>query len=63
MLRLGYTAEGNEPVELTLDERRQGTYVIGTTGTGKSTFLKNIIYQDMLNDREHGLCVLTRMAT
>ena len=58
MLRLGYTVEGNEPVELSLNERRQGTYVIGTTGTGKSTFLKNIIYQDMLNDREHGLCVL-----
>ncbi len=58
MLRLGYTADTNEPVELSLDERRQGTYVIGTTGTGKSTLLKNIVYQDMLNDREHGICVL-----
>ncbi len=58
MLRLGHTVEGNKPVELSLDERRQGTYVIGTTGTGKSTLLKNIIYQDMLNDNEHGLCVL-----
>jgi hypothetical protein len=58
MLRLGYTADGNEPVELSLDERRQGTYIIGTTGTGKSTLLKNIIYQDMHQDHEHGLCVL-----
>lgn len=58
MLRLGYTVDTNEPVELSLDERRQGTYVIGTTGTGKSTLLKNIVYQDMLNDREHGICVL-----
>jgi len=58
MLRLGYTVDENKPVELSLDERRQGTYIIGTTGTGKSTLLKNIIYQDMLNDREHGLCVL-----
>ena len=58
MLRLGFTTEGNLPVDLTLDERRQGTYVIGTTGTGKSTLLKNIVYQDMHKDRNHGLCVL-----
>ena len=32
--------------------------MIGTTGTGKSTFLKNSVYQDMLQDREHGLCML-----
>lgn len=58
MLRLGYTLNKHLPVELSLDERRQGTYIIGTTGTGKSTILKNIIYQDMHNDHEHGLCVL-----
>ena len=58
MLRLGYTAGKRQPVALSLDERRQGTYIIGTTGTGKSTMIKNIIYQDMHNDREHGLCVL-----
>jgi hypothetical protein len=58
MLRLGYTAAKGTPVNLTLDERRQGTYIIGTTGTGKSTLLKNIVYQDMHQDRTHGLCVL-----
>jgi hypothetical protein len=58
MLRLGQTLENGSPVQLSLDERRQGTYIIGTTGTGKSTLLRNIIYQDMWNDREHGLCVL-----
>lgn len=58
MLRLGHTVDEKKPVELTLDERRQGTYIIGTTGTGKSTILKNIIYQDMLDDKEHGICVL-----
>ncbi len=58
MLRLGYTTKDQKPVDLTLDERRQGTYIIGTTGTGKSTLLKNIIYQDMHQDRKHGLCVL-----
>ena len=60
MLRLGFTTH-NTPVELTLDERRQGTYVIGTTGTGKSTLIKNIVYQDMRDTSEgkkHGLCVL-----
>jgi hypothetical protein len=58
MLRLGLSVKDNTPVQLSLDERRQGTYIIGTTGTGKSTLLKNIIYQDMHQDREHGLCVL-----
>ena len=47
MLRLGFTTKDHQPVDLTLDERRQGTYIIGTTGTGKSTLLKNIVYQDM----------------
>ena len=58
MLRLGYTTAKNTPVEISLDERRQGTYIIGTTGTGKTTLLKNIIYQDMRQDRAHGICVL-----
>jgi len=58
MLRLGNSVDGNDPVEISLDERRQGTYIIGTTGTGKSSLLKNIIYQDMHQDRAHGLCVL-----
>jgi len=58
MLRLGYTTKDRKPVEISLDERRQGTYIIGTTGTGKSTLLKNIVYQDLRQDREHGLCLL-----
>jgi hypothetical protein len=58
MLQLGLTAEDSKPVQLNLDERRQGTYIIGTTGTGKSTLLRNIIFQDMHQDRQHGLCVL-----
>jgi hypothetical protein len=57
-LELGKTTKTNTPIKITLEERKQGTYVIGTTGTGKSTFLKNVIYQDMVNDRKHGLCVL-----
>jgi hypothetical protein len=57
-LRLGHTVGKKTPVDLSLDERRQGTYIIGTTGTGKSTLIKNIIYQDLHKDNEHGLCVL-----
>jgi DNA segregation ATPase FtsK/SpoIIIE-like protein len=57
-LRLGRTTKTQTPITISLNERKQGTYVIGTTGTGKSTFLKNIIYQDMVNDPDHGLCVL-----
>lgn len=57
-LELGKTTKTQTPINISLKERKQGTYVIGTTGTGKSTFLKNIIYQDMLNDPDHGLCVL-----
>jgi hypothetical protein len=55
---LGLSIKDNTPVKLSLDERRQGTYIIGTTGTGKSTLLRNIILQDMLQDRQHGLCLL-----
>jgi DNA segregation ATPase FtsK/SpoIIIE-like protein len=58
VLRLGFNVHDGSPVEITLDERRQGTYIIGTTGTGKSTLLRNIVYHDMLHDRTHGLCVL-----
>jgi hypothetical protein len=58
MLRLGLDAGNGSPVGLTLDERRQGMYVIGTTGTGKSNLLRNIVYQDMHQDRQHGVCVL-----
>jgi len=44
------------PIGQTLEQRRRHTYIIGKTGMGKTEMLKNIIYQDMLNDK--GLCVL-----
>lgn len=46
-----------QEVYLTDQARKQGTYVIGTTGTGKTTLLLNMIYQDMQQPGE-GLCVL-----
>ena len=57
-IELGNTTRTQKPIAISMNERKQGMYVIGTTGTGKSTFLKNIIYQDMDKDPEHGLCVL-----
>jgi energy-coupling factor transporter ATP-binding protein EcfA2 len=43
-------------VRLGIAERRQGLYVIGKTGTGKSTLLQHLILQDIRAGL--GLCVL-----
>ena len=48
-------------VHLSDGARKQGTYVIGTTGTGKTTLLLNLICQDMQRQGPmgyEGLCVL-----
>jgi hypothetical protein len=45
-------------LELSPAEREQGTYVIGTTGTGKTTLLRNLAVEDMWNNPGEGLCVL-----
>jgi hypothetical protein len=36
-------------INLSLDDRRRHIYSVGQTGTGKSTFLKSLALQDMLN--------------
>lgn len=51
-----YTHAHVRDVRLSGAARSQGTYVIGTTGTGKTTFLLNLIFQDMLAG--DGVCVL-----
>ena len=38
-------------IRLSQEDRRRHTYVIGSTGMGKSKFLRNIAYQDMLEGR------------
>ena len=55
---VGANAFGGEMQEIgmTLEQRQKHTYVIGKTGTGKTTLLKSSIYQDMLNGK--GLAVL-----
>lgn len=43
---------GNEtPIGLTTDERERHMYIIGGTGSGKTTMLKYQIHQDMRNDK------------
>jgi len=43
-------------VRLKMDDRRRHIYVIGQTGTGKTTFLLNMIYQDIVEGR--GVCFI-----
>jgi len=43
-------------IGMTLEQRQKHTYIIGKTGTGKTTLLKSSIYQDMYNGK--GLAVL-----
>lgn len=38
-----------KPIRLALTDRQRHMYVVGQTGTGKSTFLENLALQDMLN--------------
>jgi type IV secretory pathway TraG/TraD family ATPase VirD4 len=45
-----------QDIGITLEQRRRHMYIIGKTGTGKTTLLKNAIYQDMLSGK--GLAVL-----
>src|SRR4051794_37748141 len=54
---LGFRHEwgGDQPFSLELPQRRQHVYVIGQTGTGKSTLLRNMILQDIDAGRGVGL--------
>ena len=45
-----------QEIGMTLEQRQKHTYIIGKTGTGKTTLLKSSIYQDMLSGK--GLAVL-----
>lgn len=45
-----------QEIGMTLEQRQKHTYIIGKTGTGKTTLLKSSIYQDMYNSK--GLAVL-----
>ena len=50
-LLLGYNVfrGAKKPIRLGLGDRQRHMYVVGQTGTGKSTFFENLALQDMLN--------------
>lgn len=50
-LLLGYNVFRGvkKPIRLSLADRQRHMYVVGQTGTGKSTFLEDLAYQDMIN--------------
>ena len=56
MTVLGKDIKTNKPVSIDTDARSRGIYVIGSTGTGKTTLLQSIAYQDMKEG--HGVCVI-----
>lgn len=56
MVILGVDPNSAKPIYLDQKARARGTYVIGATGTGKTTLLQSIAYQDI--DAGHGVCVL-----
>ena len=49
-LLLGYNLfrGAKKPIRLAIPDRQRHMYVVGQTGTGKSTFLKNLALQDMM---------------
>ncbi|MFZ1813092.1 MAG: type IV secretion system DNA-binding domain-containing protein [Rhizobiaceae bacterium] len=55
---LGYAhhRQGKRPFGIRADDRMLHAYIIGQTGTGKSTLLANMIAQDMA--RQQGLCLI-----
>jgi hypothetical protein len=50
-LLLGYNVfrGAKKPIRLDIGDRQRHMYVVGQTGTGKSTFLENLALQDMLS--------------
>jgi len=52
---IGHTSHG-KPVSLTRDERLRHMAIFGSTGVGKTTFLLNIVAQDIA--RGDGLLVI-----
>jgi hypothetical protein len=53
---LGTEIRDRSDVALSPEGRRQGTYVLGINGTGKSTLLLNLALQDIAAG--DGLCLL-----
>jgi hypothetical protein len=52
-LLLGYNVFRGvkKPIRLSLEDRRRHMYIVGQTGVGKSVYLENLAFQDMLEGR------------
>jgi type IV secretion system coupling TraD/TrwB family protein len=53
---LGTDIQTGEQVTISLEEQRLGQYVIGSTGTGKTTLLDNMIHS--VASQSHGFCLI-----
>jgi hypothetical protein len=53
---IGEDLRGSKDIAITQEARRQGMYIIGTTGTGKSTLLANLILTDIKQGL--GVCLI-----
>lgn len=49
VLGVNVTTNGKQTIHMSREDRMRHLYVIGQTGTGKTTLLKNLIVQDILN--------------
>ena len=56
MVSLGTEVRNGNPVALSPEGRRQGTYVLGINGTGKSNLLLDVALQDI--EAGDGLCLM-----
>jgi hypothetical protein len=56
LLGINKARGGDTPIYLSEEDRMRHLYVIGQTGTGKTTILKNMIIQDIKNG--HGCCFI-----
>lgn len=54
---LGFAEDGSA-IHLPYASRRRHTYVIGTTGTGKSTLIAQVGLADISHPERHGVCVI-----
>ena len=55
MITLGSSAAWHSPMTLADADRLRHLHVIGSTGTGKTTLLRNLVLQDVLADRGVGV--------
>jgi DNA helicase HerA-like ATPase len=56
MIGTAFSRRGNKPFGIRLTDRLQHIYILGQTGTGKSTLMGNLMREDMRQG--HGFCLI-----